>query len=520
MAQVIDYNAIAASVYQTVLGLNSIATSLVGLDCMWCRLLPYDNGEDVIVQEYTLHQYECPKALKAITSNTDYQIGNYMVDLWGVHSEVPLEISIDINTWKSIYGEGTMPQKGDFVLFTLLHKAFEVKSSSVVYTVGEQPTSYKCQLGTWQHNANRKESEEFTQSINEITDSQDRLFGEAISREVADAVVETETSFNNTTYEDPLKTFDPNMVITERLIGENGNTISDAYYDFLHTKQNVEYQVAAEYDRECKENHWIFTCWFKTSENDFVKTGSVKLGKDPYIKDKDYWWFDIESEIPIEVGDQVTIYRGGIIKLNGIIENKECETSFVIRIPTSDCLKASKKVSVWWKQGTWKIQNHVQYNIITGYNNDSNTFGINIDQNNLYVKLGQVEKKFIIADGHSNDYKKWHYLAIDFGPSSTRVILAKLQDAYNSVDKKVSKSIVIDKTQKFRIENFMFDSLAIENTEQNIQMCNIRLYENEYPVGDTYEMDMYSNVTRNASKLIVVDGPIPVNTMSFISPVK
>ena len=49
MPSVIDVNAIATSVYKTVLTMNQSATQLVGLDAMWCRLLPYDNGEDVIV---------------------------------------------------------------------------------------------------------------------------------------------------------------------------------------------------------------------------------------------------------------------------------------------------------------------------------------------------------------------------------------------------------------------------------------------------------------------------------------
>jgi hypothetical protein len=38
-------------------------------------------------------------------------------------------------------------------------------------------------------------------------------------------------------------------------------------------------------------------------------------------------------------------------------------------------------------------------------------------------------------------------------------------------------------------------------------MCNIRLYESEYSMDDNYKLDMYSHVTRNASKLILVDNP-------------
>jgi hypothetical protein len=55
---------------------------------------------------------------------------------------------------------------------------------------------------------------------------------------------------------------------------------------------------------------------------------------------------------------------------------------------------------------------------------------------------------------------------------------------------------------------------------KNFHMCNIRLYENKYSIGDTYKVDMYSPITRNASKLILVDTPNTANKMRFISPIK
>lgn len=516
MPNIIDYNAIASSVYQTVLGLNQVASSLIGLDCIWCRLLPYDNGEDVIVQEYTLHQYECPHPLKIVATNTNYQVGNYMVDLWGVHSEVPLEVNVDINTWNAVYGPGTMPQKGDFVLIGLLRKAFEVKSSTIVYTIGDQATSYKCQLGSWQHNANRMETEEFTSSINEMTDSQDRLFGDAISKEVADAVVEVETAFQSTTYVDPLKEYDMATVIEETLFGENGTTFSYAHYNFANAQQDLVYRVAAEYDREVKENHWIYTCWFKIGDDGDIQSGKVTLG-DP-IKEKDWWTFNINSDVPIEEGDEVTIYRGGVLKLIGTIIPRDCEAGYMIQIATSDCLRASNKVANWWKTGNWKIQKHTNYNIISGYNGDDNTFRVQIDGNNLVLTTGDSTKRIIIADGKSADFTNWHYLVLDMSPSTTRLIIIK--QVINTVTSKYTKNTIVDKTIKHRINNFMFDRLVVENANKDISMCNIRLYENEYPVEDTYLIDMYSDVTRNASKCILVDGPIPVNDMSFVTPVK
>ena len=49
---------------------------------------------------------------------------------------------------------------------------------------------------------------------------------------------------------------------------------------------------------------------------------------------------------------------------------------------------------------------------------------------------------------------------------------------------------------------------------------SVVLYENEYESGDMYIQDMYSPVTRNASKLILVDSPNVPNKSMFVSPVK
>lgn len=61
------------------------------------------------MQEYTLSNVECPRELKVITEKTDYNVGSYNVDLWGISFEAPLEICINIPTWESIYGTGTAP---------------------------------------------------------------------------------------------------------------------------------------------------------------------------------------------------------------------------------------------------------------------------------------------------------------------------------------------------------------------------------------------------------------------------
>jgi len=95
---VLDYNEIAASYAAMVKALNSTATELVGLDAIWFRALPYKNSEDVVFQEYTLTQVDCGTPIKVVASNTDWNAGNFKVDLFGISYEAPLSVDIDVST--------------------------------------------------------------------------------------------------------------------------------------------------------------------------------------------------------------------------------------------------------------------------------------------------------------------------------------------------------------------------------------------------------------------------------------
>jgi hypothetical protein len=82
---------------------------MVGLDVLWCRALPYENSEDVIVQEYTLSNVDCPKPLKVITDKTDYQAGTFTFGALGIDFDSDLSISINLPDWEAVYGKDTMP---------------------------------------------------------------------------------------------------------------------------------------------------------------------------------------------------------------------------------------------------------------------------------------------------------------------------------------------------------------------------------------------------------------------------
>jgi len=91
---------------------------------------------------------------------------------------------------------------------------------------------------------------------------------------------------------------------------------------------------------------------------------------------------------------------------------------------------------------------------------------------------------------------------------------------FSTGEKRIIDRILIDEKLPINIKTFSIDSAALNNVKIGFNMTNIRLFENEYEFGDAYKQDMYSQVVRNASKLILVDTPKPANDMSFVSPIR
>lgn len=498
----------AASAYNILMSLQNTATELTGIECLWARATPHINSEDVILQEYTLSDVglECPKPIKVIASNSDYNPGNFSVDLFGINYDAPFEINIPLQVWSNVFGTDTMPQKGDIVYVKLVHKLFEVQTSQIIHTVGERPTYYKCQLGKYNQIASRNESEELRASIDDFTVGQQELFGDVISQEVADIVVETETAYNTTTYVDPIKDFDLKSIVNERVFGSEGNIISVAHYDFTTATCNNTYKMDAMYSASEERNHWIYTCWFKTNGTNVVEGRVIKLSL--ITKDKQFWYFNISSNIKLEDGDEVTLFRGNILKLNGVMVQFPCEDKAVLRITASEASKASKKITNWWTSGTFKVQKVNTLNLICGYDDMDMPYRIDINDYTVKLRLGGVDKQI-----HTSlDTQWWNYMAVDMGPLSTHIIIKQIHVFGEEHPKCLD---VCDETIEHAPQDFNITDFAVEGKDTNLCISNIRLYESEYDMGDTWKSDMYSNTTRNASRLILVDYPNSANGSAF-----
>lgn len=511
----IDINEIIKSAYDSVLEIQQAATETVGVKCLWARATPVINSEDVILQEYTLTNVglECPKIVRAIVSNTDYNAGEYTIDLFNLQYVQPLEVNVTIQEWQNVYGLTTMPQKGDVLYIDLYNKLFEVQSSELVYTIAALPTYYKVILSKYAPTQSRRETEDFRESVEDFTTSQTELFADIISEEVADNNVTVETSYNNTTYVDPVKDFDINSIVVKQLIGQNNNIISNAYYDFNNATSNIIYHTDLIYERSSIRNHLIYSCWCH-SENNSIKTGNIKT-LSFYSKDNSNWYFVIGTTFKLNIGDTITITRGTLFKINATVVELDCQPGYGIAINSSDMLKANKKLTKWYENpSVLKIYKTSSINLLTGYNTDQKqVLNIKYITNEIIVQMNNKIKHIPVDIIITN----WNYFMFDISPDNIRVIIVELKKAeVNKYIDEVKEDINIGG----ELSDLYINEFRIENMGNDVQMCNIRLYENEFAAGDIYMQDMYSPVTRNASKLILVDSPNVPNKSMFVSPIK
>ena len=153
--------------------------------------------------------------------------------------------------------------------------------------------------------------------------------------------------------------------------------------------------------------------------------------------------------------------------------------------------------------------------MLSGYRaeDDFNIFNLSYNNKEFYLSVNNKIKTIPLILTLDN----WHYIMFDITKDSIRIVVSRLRQVEYTV---WEDEVMYDDTIQYSLDDFTADYFMINNMGVNIDMCNIRLYENEYEMGDLYMQDMYSPITRNASKLILVDSPNVPNKDIFVSPVK
>lgn len=282
---VIDQNKIATNYGAVVNNLNSAVASIYGVDVLYFRATPSKNGEDVIFQDYTLVDVEpCPETLKVMLSNNDYAQGDYAIDIYQLNYNIPIEIQIDALQWFQTFGSGVMPQKDDIIYIPILHKIFEINSSSEVFGFMEQLTAYKAVLQKYNPKQYRREGIALSETINEWTTGVEELFGEEIKRDVGDITNDPQLSDHNTTAYDQFKYVRGNIAIAYEEHHIGSVTPIKAFYKLQSDGKNetniaIEYKTTAPIEIH-RSKGFLYNVWVRPNPITVPKKISVKKSVD------------------------------------------------------------------------------------------------------------------------------------------------------------------------------------------------------------------------------------------------
>lgn len=496
----IDLNKFVQSFYKTVVSLNTTVSDAVGIDMKWMRAVPHDKSEDVIFQEYTLYDVACPVSLKAVTTNSSYNPGNFQVDLFGINYEAPFEIQIDMTTWQNAMGKDTEPQKGDIVYVEILNCLYEVATSAPIYGFAEQETGFKVQLTKYNPAANRRESDGVAETIESLTASEQDLFSGAISDEVADIVDAQQTSPDNGSEGvtgDNFRASGGDAVVSEE-VSVASNTVSRAYYDMNSEKASVLYKTT---DTISTTDHPVryFSCWVKiTSASD----GSLPV----VIEQTDRNVFSVVSGCNYPDGTVIEVSRGKFVTVHASVSTS-ADGKRALTFNSKEFRSACSKLTGWWKGGL-KTGRPVINQLLVGHGADKCVFDISLmGSTGICVKAGKTVKN--ISFDRNIPVGEWIGVCVNIGKSSD-------VNVFSETDKHLSLFCSASLGNMASAEDIIIDSFGIGRCSEFIS--NIRLYaENEAVDAETEIKDLSSELVANASRSIINDSCAASNNSPFIS---
>jgi len=219
--------------------LNLMANDLFGIDVYYYKIDPNKKHQDVILQEYTLYDYQDKKLMKIVIPENNIPQPALNVNPFGIDFELPFEIHIHKDYFQKIFGDGTGPQKKDIVYFPLTNRIYEVASSVMYNDFMYTPIYFKVQLVKWQPKINTEKNDDI-KTLESYTIKSDELFLDETNIELKDTTNEQQFNIKTTTSDIVRSFIDNDMKIYDYAIVNYYTVISEYYYNLESTlKENI-----------------------------------------------------------------------------------------------------------------------------------------------------------------------------------------------------------------------------------------------------------------------------------------
>ena len=458
------------------------------------------NSSDPFLLEWNLLQYENPKVVKILFNDDEEIDTEWVVNPFGMNFQSPLEISIQIKHFQSIFGNASRPQAHDMIYIKKLNRMYEVISSDITRGANYQPMYFKLSI-----NQAEKRNYIETEPIQEFYDnvlepnmlSIEKLFGETNKKEEVsitdDMQLKTKNRKNkevyrrnNTVYKQEIdKDYSYKNIIVSQEIFNNGVKISRTHYDFSKVTEGID--ILRYTVNKYISDNFTYSCWFNIRENEFE---NLEVTKYSIIDDKLFLTvkpFNIKN-----IKTYLGMYNNTDIEYFKIDSYNRTKREFQVTV--TDVEKVSNMLQTDLKFMTFNRINFLKSDKLSVWYIPNN--GFVIDLNDVTYIYKDVEKDL--------KFGKWLALVVSFAPTLTNTLKVKLYDPVENSLK--DYSIELEQSQYCNYENEIgdIDSYSIE-ASQNLKITNIKLINKNVGDSDLLNRVINAYIATDSENYIILD---------------
>ena len=215
-----------------------------GHQVLYFRTKPAKGGGDYVFREWNLYNTVNRKCLKILVDNNEFPDAKATFNDFGIDFELPFEVHVDDNYFKSIFGNANEPRKKDFLYFPLVNRMYEIQGCYLHRGFMMEPVFWKVQLVKFTPNINYINDAETTQYLDNLLLDSDEALAEIANKDIQDALMPKQYKTISSQYDETRSIINDSMSVAQTNLYMNYAVLVDHYYNMAGVTDNT---VAIQY---------------------------------------------------------------------------------------------------------------------------------------------------------------------------------------------------------------------------------------------------------------------------------
>ena len=491
---------------------------IFGHNAAYIRVTPQMRSLDVILKEYGIYQsskdYKC---IKIMVPQNQFPDSKLNFNPFNIDYEEPFLVHIDKRYFESFFGKGIMPQKRDIIYLPITNRLYEVSSSYPHRDFMYKDLYFIVSLVKYADKANVIKDEDLLSEIDQLSNSTEELFGEAVDNEIKKITNEQQFTIATRRSDKVRDYIDPNLQIEERDLLNYHTLISHYRYDLSASplddsgavRTMVDYLVPVSWDTTVER---AFTCWFLLKNPTSVVrnvTNIEEYGLEYIIT--------TNADVGASVGDVVTFSKpDSDFSLYGKVIQKLLANKIRIKIQPEVKTYVDSNFSGWEFYVGVKVRKNLPNVYIDGlYTNKG--FRLQSQEGRFFLAtIGTTEYNFVLPNKLEID--TWYCLVFNYSSKYKQVSLSILKRKWSPITNlptTIDMSVLYEFTHNDITISDVSHLYKYKLPASYMKMTNLRLMTTTI---EPEKMQKFLNesIVADSNQSLIIDNAIPRMKLPYV----